>query len=218
MDKVMSFAKPGVPMLNFNLQGHRGARGLKPENTLSAFEVAFDLGVTTVETDVHLTRDKIPILIHDASIHPQLCRPLAESASADPSRRPLVSTLTLSELRGYRADQNPDPVRFADQDATVTPLAQRYAERGRMDPYALPTLSNLFAFAHAYAGELGAQAGKTHRQRQRAQQLRFDLELKRVPYYPQLIGDSFDGSAPALLEEKVVSAVREAGMVERTIV
>ena len=34
----------------FDLQGHRGARGLKPENTLPAFEVAFDLGVTTVET------------------------------------------------------------------------------------------------------------------------------------------------------------------------
>jgi glycerophosphoryl diester phosphodiesterase len=32
----------------FDLQGHRGARGLKPENTLPAFEVAFDLGVTSI--------------------------------------------------------------------------------------------------------------------------------------------------------------------------
>ena len=48
-------------MASFDLQGHRGARGLKPENTLPAFEVALDLGVTSIETDVHLTRDGVPI-------------------------------------------------------------------------------------------------------------------------------------------------------------
>ena len=37
-------------MAMFDLQGHRGARGLKPENTLPAFEVAFDLGVASVES------------------------------------------------------------------------------------------------------------------------------------------------------------------------
>jgi glycerophosphoryl diester phosphodiesterase len=41
----------------FNLQGHRGARGLRPENTLPSFEVALDVGVTSVETDLHRARD-----------------------------------------------------------------------------------------------------------------------------------------------------------------
>lgn len=214
----MTTENPQVPKPSFNLQGHRGARGLKPENTLPAFEVAFDVGVTTIETDLHLTRDGVPILIHDASVRPPLCRRLAGSAGADPSCRPLVSTLTVSELRCYRADGNPDPVRFAGQDARVTPLAQLYAERVPMHPYALPTLSDLFAFTHAYAGEMGARAGKTDRQRQRAQHLHFDLELKRVPFYPEVMGDSFDGSAPALLEERVVNTIREANLVERTVV
>ena len=47
-------------MTTFELQGHRGARGLKPENTLPSFEVALDCGVTSLETDVHLTRDGVP--------------------------------------------------------------------------------------------------------------------------------------------------------------
>jgi glycerophosphoryl diester phosphodiesterase len=203
-------------MVSFDLQGHRGARGLKPENTLPAFEVAFDLGVSSIETDVHLTRDGVPILTHDASIHARLCRLLPRSIAPEPASQSLISSLTLAQLRGYRADRNPDPGRFAHQDAAVTPLAQLYAEHATLDPYALPTLSDLFAFAQAYAGELGAQAGKTDPQRQRARQVCFDLELKRVPFYPHLIGDAFDGSAAGLLEEQVVKEVREAGMVERT--
>src|SRR6516164_3109362 len=92
----------------FELQGHRGARGLKPENTLPGFEVAFDLGVTTVETDVHLTRDGVPVLMHDAAVSARLCRRTRGSTSPDPAAGPLVSRLALAELRGYRADRNPD--------------------------------------------------------------------------------------------------------------
>src|SRR5947207_8750964 len=107
----------------FDLQGHRGARGLKPENTLPSFEAAFDLGVTTVETDLHLSRDGVPVITHDPQVSELLCRRLAGTAAPDPATRPLVSSLSLAELRAYRADRNPDPVRFSVQDATVTPLA-----------------------------------------------------------------------------------------------
>src|SRR5438067_194429 len=157
------------------VQGHRGARGLKPENTLSSFETALDLGVTSIETDVHLTREGLPILIHDAAINRQLCRPLPGASVPDPTRQPLVSSLTLAELRSYRADVNPDHKRFPHQHATVTPLAKLYAERVQMDPYALPLLSDLLEFADAYATELGARAGKTDAQRQRARQVHFDV-------------------------------------------
>ncbi|WP_177203462.1 glycerophosphodiester phosphodiesterase family protein [Marinospirillum celere] len=46
--------------------GHRGARGLAPENTLQSIELAAELGVRWVELDVMLTRDQVPILFHDA--------------------------------------------------------------------------------------------------------------------------------------------------------
>src|SRR5438105_26100 len=104
-------------MRNFDVQGHRGARGLKPENTLPGFETAFDLGVTSVETDVHLTRDGVPVLFHDDVISERLCRPVPGRSVPAPENRPPVRTLTLGELRGYRADRNPDPRRFPEQDA-----------------------------------------------------------------------------------------------------
>src|ERR1043166_3498370 len=69
----------------FDLQGHRGARGLKPENTLPSFEVAFDSGVSTVETDVHLTRDGVPVLFHDGTVSERLCRLVPGSAAPDPA-------------------------------------------------------------------------------------------------------------------------------------
>jgi glycerophosphoryl diester phosphodiesterase len=185
----------------FDLQGHRGARGLKPENTLPAFEIAFDLGVTSVETDVRLTRDGVPVLFHD------------DRVGAAP-----INSLTLAELRGYRADRNPDPARFPQQDAAVTPLARWFAERHGLDPFAPPRLAELFAFAADYAGELGRLAGKTATQRQHAASVRFDLELKYTPFRPQLSGDVSDSRGSALLEERLLEIVRAAGMIERTSV
>jgi glycerophosphoryl diester phosphodiesterase len=202
----------------FDLQGHRGARGIKPENTLSSFEVAFDLGVTTVETDVHLTRDGVPVLIHDAVVSEVLCSVVSGAGVPDPATHPFVSSLTLAELRGYRADRNPDPRRFPNQDAAVTPLARAFAEQQRTDPFTPPTVAELFAFAGAYAGDLGAAAGKTAGQRERAGCVRFDLELKRVPFRPGVVGDGFDGEAPGLLERRLVEVVRSEGMAGRSAV
>jgi len=53
-------------MLMSAIIGHRGARGLAPENTLRSIELAAELGVRWVELDVMLTRDQVPILFHDA--------------------------------------------------------------------------------------------------------------------------------------------------------
>ena len=195
----------------FNLQGHRGARGLRPENTLPSFEAAFDAGATSIETDLHLTRDGVAVLYHDALLRDPPCTPT-------PGPFLLVSRLTLAELRGYRAVRNPDPYRFPDQRADVTPLAQWFAQERGLDPYAIPTLDELFQFAASYAGELGRQAGKSDQQRERVRDLGFDLELKRVPFHPEIINDRFDGTAPGVLEERVVEAVRRAGVTARTTV
>ena len=49
----------------FDWQGHRGARGLVPENTIPAMYKAIDLGATTLEMDVVITKDKQVILSHE---------------------------------------------------------------------------------------------------------------------------------------------------------
>lgn len=203
----------------FDLQGHRGARGLKPENTLPAFEAAFDVGVTTVETDIHLSRDGVPVIVHDAVVSDRIFRrPPGGESLPDPAGRPLVRSLTLAELRGYRADRNPDPGRFTSQDASVTPLTSAFARHHGIDPYSPPTLTDLFAFAAAYAGQIGGWAGKTEAQRDRARGVHFDLELKRVPFRPERIGDDLDGAAAGDLERALLACVRAAGVIERTIV
>jgi glycerophosphoryl diester phosphodiesterase len=190
-----------MPLL-FDLQGHRGARGLKPENTLPSFEVALDCGVSSIETDLHLTRDGVPVLSHDPV--------LADGAA--------VAKLDLASLSDYQFDQNPNPKLFPLQEASVTPLAVWYATKYRMHPYAMPTLVDLFQFVAAYADDPGKGAGKTNEQRARAARLRFDLELKRVPSNPQAIGDAYTGTGPALLEERMVAAIRASGLAERTTV
>ncbi len=196
-------------MPTFDLQGHRGARGLKPENTLPAFETAFDLGVGSVETDVRLTRDGVPVLYHDARVGERLCRLVPGSAAPDPASRPAVSDLTLAQLRGYRADRNPDPPCFPEQDAAVTPLAAWFAAERGTDPFAPPTLDDLFAFASAYGGAAGERAGKSEARRQKAREATgFRLELKREPFR--------DGPGP--LVRLVVESVRRAGGAGRTAV
>lgn len=183
---------------SFNLQGHRGARGRKPENTLPSFEFALDVGVTSIETDVHLTRDGVAVLHHDALL-------------SDPPGT-LISRVSLDELRRHRIPCKPD------QDPLVTPLAERFAGQYGLNPYGIPTLDDFLHFVAAYSGELGAEAGKSEAQRQNARNLWFDLELKRVPFHPEVINDRFDGVAPALLEERIVQAVRQADVTARTMV
>jgi glycerophosphoryl diester phosphodiesterase len=202
----------------FDLQGHRGARGLRPENTLPSFEAALDAGVTTIETDLHLSRDGRVVLVHDPRLGEATARPLADAPPLGPDFRPPVGALTIAGLHRYRLDRNPDPARFPGQEAAVTPLAAWYAASADMDPYAVPALADLFRFADDYAGEPGARAGKTDAQRARAAAVRFDLELKRVPFHPEAVPDGYDGTAPAALEMRLLGDVRMADVVERTTV
>src|SRR5262249_36580507 len=97
-----------------------------------------------------------------------------------------------------------------------TPTAKIFAETNNIDPFTPSTLQNLFDFAAAYAGVLGKQFGKSEAQRTRAAEIRFDLELKRVPFQPTIIGDAFDGRSPGKLEERVIQIIRKAGMISRT--
>ena len=48
--------------------GHRGACGYEPENTLRSFKKALDLGVDTIELDVHKTKDEATVVIHDEKV------------------------------------------------------------------------------------------------------------------------------------------------------
>ncbi len=83
----------------FDLEGHRGARGLAPENTLAAFRRALDIGVTTLETDIGVTKDGVPVVSHNPRLMPELVRDASGKWLDVPG--PAIHALTLDELRRY---------------------------------------------------------------------------------------------------------------------
>ena len=95
------------PVQAFDLQGHRGARGLAPENTLPAFATALSLGVTTLELDINLSRDDAVVVGHDPVLLPTVTRGPDGAFLTAPG--PAIRSLSLAELRRYDVGRlNPD--------------------------------------------------------------------------------------------------------------
>ncbi len=86
------------PAAALDLQGHRGARGLAPENTLAGFATAMSIGVTTLELDVGLTADDVLVVAHDRRVSPDLAQ-LGGAYVAAPG--PLLRSLTLAEVQRF---------------------------------------------------------------------------------------------------------------------
>lgn len=82
-------------MDSLDLQGHRGARGLKPENTWPAFETAIQYGMTTLELDTVLTKDGAVIVHHDSDTNPTIC----QKKDGSPIEKKSLYDLTLNELK-----------------------------------------------------------------------------------------------------------------------
>ncbi|MBT8206748.1 MAG: glycerophosphodiester phosphodiesterase [Acidimicrobiia bacterium] len=187
---------------SYDLQGHRGARGLSPENTLPSFETALDLGVTTLELDLHLSGDGQVVVWHDPLIDPTKCH----TADGEGAPAAIVAETLAAELSQLECDGNPDSQRFPDQSAEPTALAG--------NNFGIVTLGQLFEFVAAYAeSEL-----KTEGQRRNAAAVRFNIETKRVPDKPWAIGDDFDGTTAGRFELAILDLLDQHGVGERTTV
>lgn len=75
------------------VHGHRGARALRPENTIPAFEYAIQAGADVLEMDVAVTKDNVLVISHDPHINPEIC--------TGPHPGVAIHELTLDELRRY---------------------------------------------------------------------------------------------------------------------
>lgn len=84
----------------FDLQGHRGARGLKPENTIPAFITALDLGVTTIELDVVITKDGQVLVSHEPYMSPSICLDSAGQPFTN-EKQFNIYKLTYEEIRKF---------------------------------------------------------------------------------------------------------------------
>jgi glycerophosphoryl diester phosphodiesterase len=79
--------------------GHRGARGLYPENTLAGFVGALALGVGALELDVALTADGVVVVSHDPALNPDITRDAAGAWLDGPA--PLIRSLSAADLAAY---------------------------------------------------------------------------------------------------------------------
>ncbi|MGJ3264133.1 MAG: glycerophosphodiester phosphodiesterase [Salinarimonas sp.] len=124
------------PALSFDLQGHRGARGLAPENTLPAVDQALAIGVDTLELDLVVTADDVLVVHHDLSLSPDIARgPDGAWVTDEVPLRILdleaVKTFDVGRLRAG------------------TDYARRFADQITRDGARIPTLEEVFARVEA---------------------------------------------------------------------
>jgi glycerophosphoryl diester phosphodiesterase len=141
---------------SFDLQGHRGARGLAPENTLPAFANALGIGVTTLEMDAAITRDDVVVVSHDPALNPSITR--GPDGRWLENRGPRIKDLTYEELRRY------DVGRMKPGSS----YARAFPDQVPIDGTRIPRLSEVF--------ELVKRSGND--------EVRFDIETKVFPLAP----------------------------------
>lgn len=144
-----------------DLQGHRGARGLKPENTLAAFAEALAIGVSTLELDVGLSRDDVVVVSHDPRLDPNITRAPDGRWLSGPGA-PLRS-LTFAQIRRYDVGRIRPGTRYA----------RRFPHQTPVDGARIPALREVIA--------LTERAGNDT--------VRFNIETKLIPTEPELTAD-----------------------------
>ena len=145
-------------LYNFDIQGHRGARGLAPENTLEGFEAALHSGVSTLELDVCMTSDGQVVVVHNPHLEPKLTR--------DPNGKwltktgPAINSLTFNQLRAFDVGRLNPKLEYS----------KRFPKQTSMDGATIPALYEVF--------ELVKNLG--------AEEIQFNIEMKSSPFQPEL--------------------------------
>lgn len=171
----------------FDLQGHRGARGLAPENTLPSFARALAIGVHTLETDIAISRDGVLLISHDPALNPDITRgPDGQWLAA---RGPVIFHTPAAELQRYDVGRLKPGTRYASQ----------YPEQQPADGARLPALAELFALVK-----------RANNPPPGHNPVRLALETKLNPLAPD------DTAAPEPFARALVAAVRDAGLASRT--
>jgi glycerophosphoryl diester phosphodiesterase len=152
----IALAPAGAAALD--LQGHRGARGLAPENTLEAFAEALSQGVTTLEMDLGVTKDGVVVVAHDSRLNRNLTRGPDGVWLPAPGRA--LIELSLAELRQFDVGRIRPDSRYA----------QQFPDQRPADGARVPTLAEVV--------DLTRRAGN--------EQVRFNLETKLSPHAPGL--------------------------------
>ncbi len=201
----------------FDAQGHRGARNLRPENTVPAMEAALDHLMNTLEFDTGITSDGIAALNHDPEISAQKCRN-EDGSSYEASDEVFVKDLTLDELQSrfvcdkvFRGDAQ-------DNDLDLSPVSAAFAAAEGFNPYAMPSLSQVLSFVEYYATWYETGPGATEdgakAKAANASTVRFNIETKLNPT-PAGMAKTLD---PQAFVDSIMDSVTTASVGERTFI
>ena len=175
----------------FDLQAHRGGRDARAENTLYAFAYAMELGVTTLEMDMQLTKDGRLVISHNPVMNWMLAKG-PDGQYAPKQGAPDIRTMTLVEVQQYDLGvMNPAAGGYYDlhgKTQIATPGAQ------------MPTLEQVFELANAYGNK----------------KVIFNIETKSYadpedPYYA-------NSPDPDVFVEKVYEVVKKYNMQNRVTI
>lgn len=111
-----------IPVLaqHFDLQGHRGCRGLMPENSIQAMKRAVDLGVTTLEMDVVISKDHQALLSHEPFLSHEICKTADGNEISEKDEKAYnLYQMTYSEIKKCDCGSKIHP-RFLSQEKMKT--------------------------------------------------------------------------------------------------
>jgi glycerophosphoryl diester phosphodiesterase len=104
-----TLAKPQIGKID--VQGHRGARTVLPENTLAGFDYALNIGADTLELDLGVSRDNVVVVVHDQRINTDICQYKDGSAILS---NPWIHELSFAQIKQFDCGSKPN-LRFANQ-------------------------------------------------------------------------------------------------------
>ncbi len=120
MSAIFSFALLPILALaapqKIEVQGHRGARAIVPENTLASMDYALEVGVDTLELDLGVTKDNVLVLAHDPILNTTLC---VDKSGKAVTGEIAIRSLTLKQLKEYNCASIKNP-RFPKQTPDKT--------------------------------------------------------------------------------------------------
>jgi glycerophosphoryl diester phosphodiesterase len=165
-----------------DVQGHRGCRGLMPENTIPAMLRAIDLGVTTLEMDVVITSDNRVVLSHEPFMNAEISsRPDGTTFSTKEQKQYNIFRMTLAELQRWDVGMKPHP-KF--------PRQQRI-------PAVKPLLEDVIDSVEAYVQQKGLKP------------MRYNIETKCQPATDEIYHPGPQRFAALLMEVVMKKKVSE---------
>lgn len=178
---LLSLTAPAVAV---ELQGHRGARGLLPENTLQGFAHALGLGVDTLELDCAVTADGVVVVAHDRRLHPAITR--GPDGRWLEGETPAILDLTLSALAQFDVGRIDPASRYA----------RRFPDQTPHDGARIPTLAEVFDLVRRAGGD----------------DVRFNIETKLNPDKPEETVSPEAFAAAVVAEIRKAGLLRRASL------